>query len=166
MIKTMIATSLVFLMGVQTPVGEEGGKEETMQETIAVFDYENIEDEESISIYDETGNKAIVTVKKEASPEISFARATNLDNKTYLISYSTLTEKISYKINVKNNDIVSVHSGSYSVFGYTVRSATLRHINKKAASYVLDCTILIRSWTNSLNAKITSSNELTIKLNG
>lgn len=168
--KVLIIIVSIFLMGF-TPssnqddlLTEQG--ELAMNETNKVtFDLNLIKAGESITVYPKSGKKAIITL---SSDELVYSYVVNpkLANRTYTISYSSLTENISYKISVRNNSMTSVHSGTYNVFGYTVNSTVLRLNNSKSSSYILNCSFLFRSWTNSLNAKITTTNMLEVTFNG
>ncbi|HBS92108.1 MAG TPA: hypothetical protein DEA51_06515 [Erysipelotrichaceae bacterium] len=168
--KVLILMLSIFLMGF-TPSSNQDDQltkqgELAMKETnIVTFDLNLLESSESITVYPKSGKKAIITLSSDEL-EYSFDYQSMLANKTYTISYSSLTENISYKINVYNNSMTSVHSGTHTVFGYTVNSSVLRLNSSKSSSYILHCSFLFRSWTNSLNAKITSTNMLEVTFNG
>lgn len=130
------------------------------KEIVLTFDLNKFNESESVIIENQYGQQTIFSIEKKFNNEENQLKS--LKNDTYIISYKTLTEKISYKINVSEGRITSAHSGSYSVFGYTVDSSKLRKISNKEASYILNCSILYRSWTSKLKSKITSSNELVI----
>ncbi|NLC05674.1 MAG: DUF5626 family protein [Erysipelothrix sp.] len=140
------------------------GVDNTMNKSIATFDLDYLQRSETYIIYDDFGAYATITLERVInSDQTNNSKA--IQNDSYRIHYSTLAEKISYIIDVKNNSIVSAHSGSYSVFGYSVKSSSLRVIHAKYASYSLECSFLLRSWTNRLNAYINSNNDLEIRFN-
>jgi hypothetical protein len=168
--KILILMLSIFLMGF-TPTGNQDDKlteqgELAMNETNKVtFDLNLFKTSESITVYLKSGKKVIITLSFD---ELVYPYDVQpmLANKTYTISYSSLTENILYKINIHNNSMRSVHSGTYSVFGYTVNSTVLRLNSSKSSSYILNCSFLFHSWTNSLNAKITTTNMLEVSFNG
>ncbi len=135
-----------------------------MTENQAIFDLERLRKQESKTVVSYFGDKATITVEKEDIND-NTRDMKSINDRTYTISYSTLTENISCKIDIINNLITQVHSRSYSVFGYFVNSTDLKRVSNKRASYVLNCRLLIRSWTYSLNSTITNSNELLISFN-
>jgi hypothetical protein len=168
--KVLILMLSIFLLGF-TPSNNQDDQlteqgELAMNETNKVtFDLNLLESSESITVYSKSGKKIIITLSSEEL-EYSFDVQPMLANKTYTISYSSLTENISYKINIHNNTMTSVHSGTYTVFGYTVNSTVLRLNNSKSSSYILNCSFLFRSWTNSLHARITTTNMLEVSFDG
>lgn len=139
--------------------------ETIMPDNTAVFDLSILDKNKSILINTIAGEEATITLERNSRNEVSqISKA--LKDDTYTISYNSLTEKISYKISIRNNLITSIHSGSYSVFGYSVNSTSLKLNSSKNASYILNCSFLFRSWTNSLNSRITGENVLEVSLNG
>lgn len=89
----------------------------------------------------------------------------NLQNSTYTISYKFLTEDISYNVVVSNNGFTRVHSGTYSVVGYSLDSCSLRLVTPKYATYSFVNKLLLKTWTSSLDARINTSNELVVTMN-
>ena len=168
--KVLIIMGSIFLMGF-TPSSNQDDQfteqgELAMKETNKVtFELNLLKTSESITVYLKSGKKVIITLSSDEL-EYPYDVQPMLANNTYTISYSSLTENISYKINVHNNSMTSVHSGTYTVFGYTVNSTVLRLNSSKSSSYILHCSFLFYSWTNSLNAKITTTNMLEVSFNG
>ncbi len=168
--KVLIIIVSIFLMGF-TPSSNQDDQlteqgELAMNETNKVtFDLNLFKRSESITVHLKSGKKVIITLSFDEL-EYPYDVQPRLADNTYTISYSSLTENISYKINVYNNSMTSVHSGTYTVFGYTVNSTALRLNTSKSSSYVLNCSFLFYSWTNSLNAKITTTNMLEVTFNG
>lgn len=166
--RSILFLVVILIVGFQSStiraVNFNDGVEKTMNKNIAVFDLNHLQRSETYQIYTDSGALATVTLERVVNSNyINNSKA--IQNDSYRIYYSSLTEKISYTIDVLNNSIVSAYSGSYSVFGYSVNSSSLRVINSKYASYSLECSFLLRSWTNRLNAYINSNNELEIKFN-
>lgn len=166
--KSLLLVLTTIIIVAQTPIVHaqelKDGDELVMKQTVATFDLENIIESETITIITEAGSEGKVTVERVDS-EGSQIGLMSVKNDTYRIHYSSLAEKISYLIDIRNNSIVSAYSGTYSVFGYSVTSSNLRINNSKYASYTLECSFLFRSWTNSLNARINGSNQLEIQFN-
>lgn len=165
--KSIVILLTAIIIAAQTPIVHaqeiNDGDELIVKENVAVFDLDNITKSETITIINEAGVKGNITIEKvDRGGQFNLK---TVKNDSYRIHYSSLAEKISYIIDIKNNSIVSAYSGTYSVFGYSVTSSNLRINNSKYASYTLECSFLFRSWTNSLNARINSSNELVISFN-
>ena len=168
--KVLILMLSIFLMGFTPSSNQddqltEHGEIAVKEENKVTFDLNLLKISESITVFSKSGKKIIITLSSD-EPEYPSDYQPMLANNTYTISYASLTENISYKINIHNNSMTSVHSGTYSVFGYTVNSTVLRLNNSKSSSYILNCSFLFRSWTNSLNAKITTTNMLEVTFNG
>lgn len=132
--------------------GKDGG-ERHMQASVAIFDISNDNANLVQAVYDSVGQKAIVTVLRDVLSFDTMGTRVSLQE-TYTISYTSLSEKISFKVDVLDYQIVSVHSGVISVFGYQVNSTRLSLIHRTLAVYVLDCSFLFRSWTNRLSVRI------------
>jgi hypothetical protein len=167
---SIITALTFFLMGSSLPPTQENvnnqsnGESSMNSDNVVIFDYESLQGSESVTFISDSGKKAIMTLSKD---EISsYDKMLNsIENNTYTISYSSLTENISFKVVIVNHIMISVHSGSYTTFGYSVNSTQLRLNHSKSSSYILNCSFLFHSWTNSLNARITTTNTLEIKFN-
>lgn len=167
--KSVLVILTMILIGSQTPIAHaeepNNGDESVMKQNTAIFSLDNLEIIDSMIIYNDSGSKALVTIEKSDNQISTNVTTKSVQNETYKISYSTLAEKISFMINVRNGSITSAFSGTYSVFGYSVKSSYLSVINNKHASYTLECSFLFRSWTNRLNARINGLNQLEVQFN-
>ena len=143
--------------------GKDGG-ERHMQASVAIFDISNDNANLVQAVYDSVGQKAIVTVLRDVLPFDTMGTRVSLQE-TYTISYTSLSEKISFKVDVLDYQIVSVHSGVYSVFGYQVNSTRLSLIHRSFAMYVLDCSFLFRSWTNRLSVRLNEHGFMVVSFN-
>ena len=143
--------------------GKDGGVRH-MHASVAIFDISNDNANLVQAVYDSVGQKAIVTVLRDVLSFDTMGTRVSLQE-TYTISYTSLSEKISFKVDVLDYQIVSVHSGVYSVFGYQVNSTRLSLIHRTLAVYVLDCSFLFRSWTNRLSVRINEHGYMLISFN-
>ena len=167
---SIITALSIFLMGSSLPPSQENvnnqsnGESSMNTDNVVIFDYESLQGSESVTLITDSGKKAIITLSKDEISSYDLV-LNSIENNTYTISYSSLTENISYKVVIVNHIMTSVHSGSYTTFGYSVNSTLLRLNHSKSSSYILNCSFLFHSWTNSLHARITTTNTLEIKFN-
>lgn len=152
-----------FQSGSVMVLGKDGG-ETHMQASVAIFDVSKEDTQMRQVVYDSVGQKVVVTVYRDMS--LFGTRGTQLlSRETYTISYTSLSEKISFKVDVLDHQFVSVHSGVYSVFGYQVNSSKLSLIHRAHALYVLECSFLFRSWTNQLNVRMHEDSLMVVSVN-
>lgn len=162
--KKLIISLLSVVILSQSVVGVSANEDFEIPNGSAIFSIEEIESDGKVVYKNSELNYIIEVIKETENGDSKQAESFSLQNSTYTISYNSLTENISYKVVVNNNNFTQVHSGTYSVVGYFVESSSLRLVNSKFTTYSFVNKLVLKQWTSSLDAKINSSNELVVSL--
>ncbi|MBM6615812.1 DUF5626 family protein [Desemzia sp. RIT804] len=110
---------------------------------------------QQFEVEDDLGEHYIITVEEE--PEF-FMRASSVNNGTYKITKErALQWKVSYKIDVKGNNITKAHSPSITNYIGSVLSSSLKVDHTKQATYYIKMKILTINSSVNVRAKLQNS---------
>ncbi|MGX7025950.1 DUF5626 family protein [Vagococcus hydrophili] len=105
----------------------------------------------------EDGTEAIITIEPEFNP------MSRVSNGTYKIYYYAGIFNCSFRIRVSGNNITSAYDGTYSHWGVSVKSSSLRRESNKRATYYFEFGSPVwdfGGWNGWLRATINGSNKL------